>query len=55
MRPEKSEVLRLHSSNKLARELLGWQPGVSLDEGLRRTIDWIAAHLSLCSPDQYAV
>jgi NAD dependent epimerase/dehydratase len=55
LRPEKSEVLRLHSSNKLARELLGWQPSVSLDEGLQRTIDWIAAHLNLYSPDQYAV
>jgi dTDP-glucose 4,6-dehydratase len=26
----------------LARQLLGWRPGISLDEGLRRTIDWFA-------------
>ncbi len=27
---------------RLARELLGWQPTTSLDEGLRRTIEWFA-------------
>jgi nucleoside-diphosphate-sugar epimerase len=26
--------------NRLSRELLGWEPTISLDEGLRRTIDW---------------
>jgi nucleoside-diphosphate-sugar epimerase len=25
-----------------AREVLGYEPGVAFDEGLRRTIDWIA-------------
>lgn len=31
--------------NRLARELLGWEATVSLEEGLRRTIDWYrAAH-----------
>jgi dTDP-glucose 4,6-dehydratase len=28
----------------LARTTLGWQPGTSVEEGLRRTIDWFAAH-----------
>ena len=26
--------------NTRARELLGWQPRFSLEEGLRRTIEW---------------
>jgi len=26
---------------------LGWEPEVSLDEGLDRTIGWIKAHLDL--------
>ncbi len=28
------------ADNRLAKELLGWEPKVSFDEGLRRTIDW---------------
>jgi UDP-glucuronate decarboxylase len=24
----------------LAKQLLGWQPGIALDEGLRRTVEW---------------
>ncbi len=55
LRPKKSEVLRLRSDNALARELIGWQPLVSLDEGLQRTIDWIADHLDLFDPQRYAV
>lgn len=52
-RPEKSEVMRLVSDNRLAREKLGWRPEVSLEDGLRRTIDWIASHLELFNPDRY--
>ncbi|HEY5270489.1 MAG TPA: SDR family NAD(P)-dependent oxidoreductase [Anaerolineales bacterium] len=53
LRPEKSEVLRLISDNRLARERLGWQPVVSLDEGLDRTIDWISKNIECYQPDQY--
>lgn len=53
LRPEKSEVLRLISDNRLARETLGWSPQVSLDDGLDRTIAWIRAHLNLYQPGQY--
>jgi dTDP-glucose 4,6-dehydratase len=47
LRPERSEVLRLLSDNSLARKSLGWEPQVSLDDGLDETIDWIKAHLDL--------
>lgn len=30
----------------LARRLLGWEPAVSLTEGLRRTADWLAGQLA---------
>jgi dTDP-glucose 4,6-dehydratase len=30
----------------LARRLLGWEPAVSLAEGLRRTADWLAGQLA---------
>jgi NAD dependent epimerase/dehydratase len=41
-RPPKSEVERLMADNSKAKELLGWEPKVSLDEDLRRTIDWFS-------------
>ncbi len=55
VRPETSEVLRLRSDNRLARDLIGWEPQVSLDEGLRLTIEWVRAHLHLFDPDRYAI
>ncbi len=44
LRPERSEVIRLLSDNRLARERLGWVPKVSLEEGLKKTIEWIKAN-----------
>ncbi len=44
VRPEKSEVERLMCNNSKAMKLLGWQPQISLREGLARTIDWFKAH-----------
>ena len=44
-RPENSEVDRLLADSQLARELLGWKPEVSLDQGLQRTVEWIKEHL----------
>jgi NAD dependent epimerase/dehydratase len=55
IRPGKSEVMKLWASNQKAKEMIGWEPHVSLDEGLRLTIDWISAHLDLYRPDQYMV
>ncbi len=55
LRPEKSEVQRLLSDNRLARERLGWSPRVSLREGLERTIAWVRAHLDHYQPEKYQV
>jgi len=42
IRPPESEVMRLSSDPKRARDLLGWEPRVTLDEGLRRTVHWLS-------------
>ncbi len=55
LRPGKSEVQRLLSDNRKARHRLGWQPEVSLPEGLQRTAAWIADHLNLFRPDEYRI
>jgi nucleoside-diphosphate-sugar epimerase len=43
-RPEAAEVMALVSDPARARALLGWEPEVSLREGLATTIDWIQEH-----------
>ena len=53
LRPEKSEVLRLVSDNRLAREKLQWTPRVAFDDGLEKTIAWIRDHLDLYTPGRY--
>ncbi len=34
------EIWRLYADSSKARELLGWQPQVGLEAGLRKTIEW---------------
>jgi nucleoside-diphosphate-sugar epimerase len=34
------EIWRMFSDNTKAKELLGWQPEFSLEEGLKKTINW---------------
>jgi NAD dependent epimerase/dehydratase len=55
VRPDKSEVLRLVCGNAKARELTGWAPRVPLDEGLRKTVEFVRANLDLYRHDIYAV
>ena len=55
VRPPNSEVQRLHADNTRARDLLGWRPEVSLDYGLRQTVEWITAHQDLYRPAEYQI
>jgi len=41
IRPEKSEVFRLWCDNTKIEKLTGFKPQVGIQEGLKRTIDWI--------------
>ncbi|MBV8159850.1 MAG: GDP-mannose 4,6-dehydratase [Acidimicrobiia bacterium] len=45
LRPSGSEVERLLCDNTRAREWAGWKPEYSLEEGLRRTAEWVEANL----------
>jgi len=40
LRPDASEVERLLADTSLVRELTGWEPQYSLEEGLARTVEW---------------
>jgi NAD dependent epimerase/dehydratase len=55
IRPNKSEVMKLWAANHKAKELIRWEPRISLDEGLALTIEWISKHLDLYRPDEYTV
>lgn len=55
VRPPGSEVERLCADASAARTLLGWEPTVSLDEGLALTAEWIAEHLERYRPGVYTV
>jgi len=55
VRPEKSEVGLLLCNPAKARQLLGWQPQVTLDEGLARTVDFIRAHPEYYKAGSYTI
>jgi len=55
LRPAGSEVNRLLSKNSRARELAGWEPRVGLDEGLRRSVEWVSTRLEMYDPAAYRI
>jgi NAD dependent epimerase/dehydratase len=55
LRPAASEVALLLADATAARDLLGWEPRTPLADGLRQTIDWIAANRDRYRPADYSV
>ena len=55
VRPENSEVMKLVCDNRLARDLAGWEPKVSLKEGISMTIDWMKEHVGSYKTGIYTV
>jgi len=47
LRPAGSEVFRLCGDNRKIVSLTGWHPEVSLEEGLKRTIEWFVDPVNL--------
>ena len=54
-RPEGSEVERLLADPSKAERLMGWTSEVSLEAGLRRTIDWFMGAIARYKPSVYNV
>ena len=55
VRPERSEVGLLLCDPSKARKLLGWEPEVTLDEGLKCTAEYLRQHLGEYRPKEYSV
>lgn len=45
IRPQKSEVQRLIADHSKAKKILGWEPKVDLEQGLKITIAWLKENL----------
>ncbi len=55
VRPEAGEVDRLCADNTKARELAGWSPAYSLEEGLLKTIAWFQENVGRYKPGVYTI
>jgi NAD dependent epimerase/dehydratase len=55
LRPEKSEVERLLANSNMIREITGWSDKISIEEGLKLTIEWIQDHLAMYRATEYTV
>jgi dTDP-glucose 4,6-dehydratase len=55
LRPICSEVERLLADNSKAKELLGWEPKISLEKGLDLTIQWYNDHQEFGKNREYSI
>lgn len=55
VRPEKSEVMQLLAGADKAKDVLGWEPGHTLEQGLTKTIEWARRQLDMSRADEYHV
>ena len=53
LRPEKSEVNRLLGDSTKMRNLTGWKPEYTFEQGLAETINWIRDNLDSYKVGQY--
>jgi NAD dependent epimerase/dehydratase len=55
VRPEKSEVFELICDNTRAKDMLGWRPTVSLDDGIAKTVSYVEDNLDRFKAELYCV
>lgn len=53
VRPENSEVYELVCNNRKAKQRCGWEPKISLQSGLEKTISWVEKNLEGMKPYFY--
>ena len=52
-RPNKSEVDNLKCDNSKILKLTNWRSEIDLDEGLKKTIEWIEKNKTILNYNQY--
>jgi len=55
VRPEKSEIMQLLCDNRCAKDLAGWEPRYTLEDGLSLTINWMKEHIASYKAGLYTV
>jgi nucleoside-diphosphate-sugar epimerase len=55
IRPSASEVGRLICDASRARADIGWEPKVSLEQGLQQTIEWVGRNIASFRPGAYVL
>jgi len=55
LRPERSEVMELICDNSKAKELLGWEPQYSLQQGLEKTVEWFKLNRGIYKENLYNI
>ena len=55
VRPANSEVDRLWADNAIACNVLEWEPKVQLEEGLKKTIQWIEMNMKCYRSGEYVI
>lgn len=55
VRPAASEVERLVADTTRARKILGWEPRLTLEEGIERTIRWYRANFGRFKSQEYVI
>ena len=55
LRPKNAEVNVLCGDASKVKRLIGWTPKTSLNEGLKKTIEWISKNIDKYKPKEYTI
>lgn len=55
IRPKQSEVNRLIADSSLAKNVLGWEPRIGLEQGLVHTIEWMRENIGRYRVGKYTI